>query len=407
MNKISFVFSGQGVQYPGMCKEIYNKYGLVKDVFDKASMLLGFDLAETCFNASNAKLQTTQIAQLAIFTASVAQEKLFVSQKKIKPMFLAGNSVGEYAALVSGGVLTFEDALMLVRARAEYMDEAAKKNSGTMYAVSDINFNIVKEFVDEAKKEGIVCISNINGKDNIVISGEVDCVNKVIEKLNQNGARTMQLKVASGFHSPLMKEACEKFKKEIQKYNFKEPQCMIISNITGEIYKDAKEIQQSLPEQIISSVKWYKTMILMESYGCKVAIEFGARSTLRNLINNNTSIKAYSFDSENDQKVLKTMLSKKEEIVHAFGEFLGIVVSTKNKNNNNNIDEYNKNVCIPYREIEKIYIQLRDTNYEITINEIKFCKEQLLKILSYKGVCGAEEICEKVYKNIEELIVKE
>lgn len=395
--KIAFVFSGQGTQYIGMCRDLYLKEEVVRNIFDRASNVLGYNLLDICQNDAE-KLNRTSVAQPAIFTASVAMARMFEVKNEIVPVIAAGNSIGEYAALVSAKVLSFENALMLVKKRAEFMEEAAEKHSGVMYDVKGYSLEKAETVINEKKGDNICCISNINGKNNFVISGNSDIVECVIDQMTSEGAKTIKLNVSSGFHSPLMYEAAKKFDDELQKYSFCEPTYPIISNITGKVYRDAVEIKSSLGKQITHTVRWDDSMHCIEDYGCTDVIEFGPKKTLKNLINNNTSMDAYSYDIPTDRELIDEKYDINITRATVFGGFLKAAVITKN--NNDDYSEYSDVVIKNYKAIEKIYIMMAGENYIPSKQELEECGNRLLHILQYKKVEDSSSICQKLVSDI-------
>ena len=401
--KIGFVFSGQGTQYIGMCQDLYSKEELVKRIFDNASDILGYNLSNICRNSVE-ELNLTSVAQPAIFTASVAMEKLFKKRNEIEPYISAGNSIGEYAALVSTNVLSFDEALLLVKKRAELMEEAAEKRNGAMYDVKGYSLKKAELVINEIKGDKICCISNINGKNNFVVSGDVTVVESVIDQIANDGARTIRLNVCSGFHSPLMEEAAKKFEHELQNVSFCDPKYPIVSKLTGKVYGGGAEIKASLGKQITNTVRWYDAMQCIEDYGCTDVIEFGPKQTLKNLVNNNTSMEAYSYDIISDRE----LLDKKYDVgimrAVVFGGFLKAAVTTKN--NNDDYSGYSDEVIKNYKAIEKIYIMMSGEKYIPNEKEIEECGNRLLHILEYKKVENASDICQRLVSDISKRIVK-
>lgn len=256
MDSYTFVFSGQGSQYTGMCKELYQKSDAAKKNFDMADDILKFKISELCFFGDEKLLSDTINAQLAVFTTSCAQMEDFFQNHNYFPKFVAGNSVGEYAALVCAGVLTFKDALLLVKTRSELMCKAAENKNGAMAVIRNIDLSIVQDELEKQNQIGkSVYISNYNGLNNVVVSGVKDNVLLLCDKLKSHQAEVITLKVSSAFHSPLMQEAADKFADEIEKYTFSTAKCSIMSNVSGEPYQSVQEIKQTLAIQIICPVK--------------------------------------------------------------------------------------------------------------------------------------------------------
>lgn len=397
MSKIGFVFSGQGSQYPGMCRKIYDKEETVRKCFKEISEITGYDMAEICFGEKTDLLNETSYAQLAVFTASAAQLMLFNEKCICEPDFVAGNSIGEYAALYSAGCISLKDAALLVKYRALYMDSDAKANQGVMYDVRGIETEETEKIVEEGRKDGIVCISNYNGRNNVVISGEKTAVNNVMNTIVSRGGRVIKLNVSSGFHSTLMKRAAEKFEEKVAACDFKDFNVQIISNITGRPYESTEQIKGTLSKQITSPVKWFQSMRYMEDNDCDTVFEFGPKRVLKNLIQNNTGIGAFSFDSEDSGSMLRKYDRHKMELI-AFGEFLREAVV--HQNNNDDLSGYSEFVTGPYRKIENVYLQMKNADYKPTGDDIVMARDMLLSILLYKKTEEAEQICSRVFEKV-------
>lgn len=398
MDKTVFVFSGQGSQYPGMCWKLYDSEPEVRRYFDKAKQILEYDISEICFGEQTELLNKTEFAQPAIFMASVSQLVSFRKKCMRIPDVVAGHSIGEYAALYCVGVLTFEEALGLVKKRAEFMDAEAAKQSGCMYAVRGITTQETEKIVEETRKYGIVCISNYNGFNNVVISGEEDAVSKTVEKMISGGGQVFKLNVSSGFHSPLMQNAAEKYEDILSVAHFSELEIPVISNITGKPYKNSENIRHSLASQIVSPVKWYQSLMYMQSIGCTEAIEFGPKKVLKNIINKDSSIEAFSFDNEYDIMQTTSMFNKQKMDSMIYGQFLREAVT--HKCHRTDSSGYSENVVVPYREIEKIYLRIKNEGHILTSDELKLSEEMLRKILTYKKTSGADRICEEIYNSV-------
>lgn len=398
MNRVGFVFSGQGSQYPGMCKKLYTEDKDIRDCFEEASDILGYDPAEICFGDKTELLNKTKYAQPAIFLASVSQLINFRKKCLLTPDFVAGHSIGEYAALYCAGVLELRLGIELVKTRAELMEREAELNKGAMYDVKNISITDIDDIIKTMRKHGIICISNYNGRDNVVISGEEKVVTKTADAIINRGGSVVKLNVSSGFHSPLMQRAADIFIDKTEQIRFKETDIKIISNLTGLPYTNAAEIKNTLPQQIVSPVKWYHLMKYMEDNGCKTVIEFGPKKVLKNIIIRNTSIEAFSYDDEEDSKLLGFQYSAQKMRSVFFGEFLKEAVI--HKNHNNDLSDYSESVVTKYREMEKIYLKMKNEGYQATMDDVANSREYLRTILKYKHISDADIICEKVYNNV-------
>lgn len=279
---IAFVFPGQGSQFVGMGKDIYNEFPQCKDIFDKANEILGYDLKSICFEGPEELLKQTENTQPALFVHSIA---IYEVIKNTEVNGVAGHSLGEYSALTAAGVFKFEDALKIVRLRGELMQESGNRNPGTMAAIVGLSFEKIIEICEELKEIGIVQPANFNSPGQVVISGDVNAVRKAIELAKQNGAKLAKELVVSGaFHSPLMNYAYENIADVLRKVEMFEPKIPVYSNVTGEKFQDITQIRNLLIEQIISPVKWQQIIENMIKDGIETFVEVGAGKVLTGLI---------------------------------------------------------------------------------------------------------------------------
>ncbi len=277
----AYVFPGQGSQYPGMGKDLYDSSKLAKELFLSADKILGFNISEIMFNGSKEDLKETQITQPAIYIYSVILSKII--GKKFKPKYVAGHSLGELSALTAIKTISYEDGLKLVSKRAFEMQNACEKIPGTMAAIIGIEDKIVEQVCDEINGE--VVTANYNCPGQIVISGEIKAVQTACEKLKQlNAKRALILPVGGAFHSPLMKSAKNEFAKEIELIKFNQPICPIYQNYTASPVLNPNDIKKNLIQQITSPVKWTQTIKNISSDGVSEFIEVGPGKVLQGLI---------------------------------------------------------------------------------------------------------------------------
>ncbi|MBU2444737.1 MAG: ACP S-malonyltransferase [Bacteroidetes bacterium] len=279
---IALVFPGQGAQYVGMGKDLYETYPECKAIFDKADEILNYKLSEICFNGPEEKLKQTENTQPALFVHSMAVLQLL---KNIQVSAAAGHSLGEYSALAASGVMNFEDALRVVRRRGELMQESGIRNPGTMAAIVGLSYEKLIELCEAAKSEGIVQPANLNSPGQVVVSGSVAGVRKVVELAKANGAKLAKELVVSGaFHSPLMNYAYENIAEKLEPIQMKEFNFPVYSNVSAEKINDILETKKLLIEQIISPVQWEKIIVNMIRDGIKTFIEAGSGKVLSGLI---------------------------------------------------------------------------------------------------------------------------
>lgn len=274
------MFPGQASQYVGMAKDLYSHSDEVKALYKLASKEIGEDIAKLSFNGPQEKLKETRFTQPAILLHSLAVLRILNSSL---PRFdyACGHSLGEYGALAVTGVISFEDAVKAVVKRASLMEEACRKNPGTMAAIIGLDENQVAKVCKDSSKTGIVVPANFNSKNQIVISGEVEAVKSACELAKSAGAkRALLLEVGGAFHSPLMQSAREGLKKYLDNVKFNEPTSPVIANVTAQPVKKALEIKKLLVEQITTPVKWSHTMAFLAKNSVTTVFEIGPGKVL-------------------------------------------------------------------------------------------------------------------------------
>ncbi len=279
----AFVFPGQGAQFVGMGKDLYEQYPIAKEYFDKSNEILGFNITDIMFNGTMEELKKTKVTQPAIFIHSVVSA--LIREDKTAPDMVAGHSLGEFSALVIAKVISFEDALKLVYTRALAMQKVCEKEKSTMAAVLALEDNIVEEVCEQVNKEDIVVPANYNCPGQIVISGSLAGVDKACEILKERGAkRALRLQVSGAFHSPIMNSAKEELQQIIENTTFNDPICPIYQNVDAKPHTSASEIKENLMAQLTNSVLWTQTVKNMIADGASEFYEYGPGNVLKGLI---------------------------------------------------------------------------------------------------------------------------
>lgn len=280
----AFVFPGQGSQFVGMGKDLYENNALAKELFDKADEILGFNITDIMFAGTDEQLKQTNVTQPAVFLHSVISALCLGDD--FKPAMVAGHSLGEFSALVAAGALSFEDGLKLVAARANAMQKACEANPGTMAAIIGLSDEKVEEVCSEVSADGqIVVAANYNCPGQLVISGNVEAVNAACEKLKEAGAkRALPLKVGGAFHSPLMQPAKDELQAAIEQTEFAAPSCPVYQNVDAKAHTDAAEIKANLTAQLTSPVRWTASVQAMIAAGADEFTECGPGKALQGMI---------------------------------------------------------------------------------------------------------------------------
>lgn len=277
----AYIFPGQGAQFSGMGLDLYENSPVAQELFEKANSILGFSITDIMFEGSAEDLKQTKVTQPAIFLHSVILAR--VLGDSFQPKMVAGHSLGEFSALVAAGGLNFEDGLKLVSQRAQAMQKACELQPSTMAAVLGLDDDIVEKIC--ALTDGIVVAANYNCPGQLVISGEIDAVNKACESLKEEGARrALVLPVGGAFHSPLMEPAKEELAAAIEATEFKTPLCPIYQNVTASAVTDNAEIKANLIAQLTAPVRWTQTIQQMVNDGASHFTEVGPGKVLQGLV---------------------------------------------------------------------------------------------------------------------------
>ena len=389
--KIAALFPGQGSQFVGMGNQLLREYSIAKKIFEEASEALGFDIKKLCLASDPSELKKTENAQPALLTNSYAEYQVAKMKWEFEPTVLAGHSLGEFTALVCAGAIDFKTAIRLVRSRGYCINESVKGTDSGMVAVLKADADHIGAICETISKETgkVICLSNINSKDEIVVSGEKVALDHFKKISKEESYTVIPLQVSGAFHSPILKKAHDLFRLELDKINFKPLTLPIISNLTGEYYTSNTDMVDHLAQHLINPVLWYKTMQQMEKDNIDATIEFGGKEVLKKMVLKHTPfIQSYSFN-DNLERVLQrntkgTLKPVQRDLAIKFIESsLTAAISTKNYQKNN-LDEYHEMVIVPYRKVQTLKDKIVNNEQDASVQDLQESLNMIISVLKTK-----------------------
>ena len=308
MGKVAFVFPGQASQYPGMGKELAEKHPAARAVFEEADKALGFSISKVCFEGTEEQLKLTENTQPAILTCSVAVHRV-LEEKGLLPDFVAGHSLGEYSALVAAGALRFSDAVVLVRKRGTYMQEAVPAGEGAMAAIMGLSPAVVADACKRAAEGQVCAAANLNSPEQTVISGHAAAVKRAVEIASQLGAkRAVVLPVSAPFHSALMVPAQERLAEDLSEREFGALRVPLVTNVDADTITKGEEAREALIRQVTAAVRWEESVQMLIDEGVNTFVEVGPGRVLTGLLRQiERSVAALNVE---DEKSLNATMEK-------------------------------------------------------------------------------------------------
>lgn len=364
MEKIAFLFPGQGSQFAGMAKSFYDQHLIARQTFEEASDILGFDMARLCFEETLANLSKTENLQPAMLTASITALRVYIQEIGITPQFCAGHSLGEYSALTCAGVIRFADCLKLVRQRGMLSREIILSGKGAMSIIDGIDRGVVEQECEKVSdQENFVAVSCYNAPDQIAVSGCQDAVMELENRVLELGAQVTPLIGSAPFHNPLMQSAADVLEKELEKYTFSGFRYPVISNVTGLPYGSSGKAVEILKKQLTHPVRWQETMNYLKRKGVTLVIEMGPRNVLCNLSKaNQTAFDTVCFEQKEDRTAFLEFLSQNEALTRQKQNLVKkcLAASVAVPNQNWDEQEYLEGVILPFKRLREIQAEAED-----------------------------------------------
>ncbi len=375
-----------------MGKSFYDNYKEGGNYFDRASEVLGFDLANLCFKGPLGKLTEAEKVQPAILTVSVICFKIFQKEIKFKPDYLLGHSFGELSALACSEAISFSDAIYIAKLKGQEAKKAIKNKETEMALVKNINRDELEELCRKHSddKERVV-IAVLNTAKQITIAGDKNAVEKVKTEAIEKGGEAETLKTSAPFHSPLLEPGVEKIKTEMAKFDYNNFAYPVISCLNNKIYKNKNDIIKNISESFVRPVRWEEVILGLENKNINTALEMGPQKILTNLIPEiSDNIKTYNFNSTKDIETLKESFPKKSEKNNKDIIIKCLKIAVCLKNNNHNEKEYQEKVVKPYNKVHQRLLELEESGQEPRQKDVDNAVLMLEKVFKYKKINNKE-----------------
>ncbi|WP_338848360.1 ACP S-malonyltransferase [Massilia sp. W12] len=389
MKRIAILFSGQGSQYVGMGKRLYEKDEASRTLFDQVCALPGLDLRQLCFSGPADSLNQTENTQAALLLCSVLDYRHFQARTGLQPHLLAGHSLGELSALTAADAISLEDGLRLARARGLAMSRCAAAQKTGMQAVTKLALAKVEEVCAGVPGFGAeFVVANYNAPNQCVLSGAAPALERAAEALKKAGATIIPLKVSGAFHSPYMQGAAEEFARALEETEIRRPRIPVLANVDGQLHGDPQAIRQSLLKQLVSPVRWTDCMLYLRAEGIDCYLEAGPRAVLRKLAQANVpGAQAFALDDEEDQEGIEQAFAADLRAMHEKPSLIGKCMAVAVATRNNNWDDaaYQQGVVQPYQRLQALQEEIERNAREASPEELREALDLLGKIFATKG----------------------
>lgn len=390
MSNVALLFPGQGSQMVGMGRDFWNNFDVAKKLFEEASDAISFDLRKLCFEGSIDDLTMTMNAQPALLTVSVIAYQVYMQEIGMEPAYLAGHSLGEYSALVCAGVLSFHDAIKLVRQRGIIMHNADPDQKGTMAAISGIHLDTLQNICEQVSTiERPACVACVNADQQFVISGHRHSIQEIIKRTETLRTKHSYINVSGPYHSPMMQTAAEQFKVELDQYQYAHAKFPIISNVTAAPYEPDRSVVDYLTMQMTMPVRWSESMLYLVANGVTEVIELGSKHVLVSLMSKITKrIIPYSLSQPSDLLMLTNTQERKNKRLTIRKKLLSelIVTALISRNYNPDSISYTQTVEPLFNQLQRAKEQVNNNEYELSEEEINDALQVCHSIIIAKNI---------------------